>query len=99
MDRIEVDDYCRCSKICLVSEWQLKITTDDIDDISSAEENIGHGCESGSMHGLWVPVYSSDAIVYRPATPKQVCRFGHPQQFTLRDVRGDGADHPPVERR
>jgi hypothetical protein len=36
--------------------WQVKITTDDV---SSVEENIGHGCESGSMHGLWVPVYSS----------------------------------------
>jgi hypothetical protein len=36
--------------------WQVKITTDDIDDISSVEENIGHSCESGSMHGLWVPV-------------------------------------------
>jgi hypothetical protein len=22
--------------------WQVKITTDDIDEISSAEENIGH---------------------------------------------------------
>jgi heme a synthase len=40
---------CRCSKIRLVSEigWQVKITTDDIDDISSVEENIGHSCESG----------------------------------------------------
>jgi hypothetical protein len=36
--------------------WQVKITTDDIDDISSVEENIGHSCELGSMHGLWVPV-------------------------------------------
>jgi hypothetical protein len=35
----------------------------------------------------------------RPSTPKQVCRFGHPQQFTLRDARSDGADHPPVGRR
>jgi hypothetical protein len=65
VDRIEVDDHCRCSKIRLVSEsvWQLKITTDDIDDISSVEDNVGHSCESGSVHGLWVPVYSSDAIV------------------------------------
>jgi len=51
--------------------WQVKITTDDIDDISSVEENIGQSRESGSMHGLWVPVYSSDAIVNRnPAWSK-----------------------------
>jgi hypothetical protein len=37
--------------------WQVKITTDDIDDISSVEENISHSCELGSsMHRLWVPV-------------------------------------------
>jgi hypothetical protein len=51
--------------------WQVKITTDDIDDISSVEENIGHSCESGSMHGLWVPVYSSDAIVNRNDPPRR----------------------------
>jgi hypothetical protein len=34
----------------------VKITTDDIDDISSVEENISHSYELGSMHGLWVPV-------------------------------------------
>src|SRR5713226_4117976 len=51
--------------------WQVKITTDDIDDISSVEENIGHSCESGSMHGLWVPVYSSDTIVNRNDPPRR----------------------------
>jgi hypothetical protein len=45
--------------------WQVKITTDDIDDISSVEENVGHSFESGSLHGVWVPVYSSAAIVTR----------------------------------
>jgi hypothetical protein len=35
---------CRCSKIRfgLRNGWQAKITTDDIDDISSVEENVGH---------------------------------------------------------
>jgi hypothetical protein len=29
-------------------DWQVKITTDDIDDISSVEDSIGYSCESGS---------------------------------------------------
>jgi Transposase IS66 family len=37
-------ETCRCSKIRfgLRIGWQAKITTDDIDDISSVEENVGH---------------------------------------------------------
>jgi hypothetical protein len=72
VDRIEVDDHCRCSKIRLVPEsvWQLKITTDDIDDISSVEENIGHSCESGSMHGLWGSTYTQAARAIRARKAK-----------------------------
>jgi hypothetical protein len=54
--------------VCLRIGWQVKITTDDI---SSVEENIGHSCGSGSMRGLWVPVYSSDAVVKRNAPPRR----------------------------
>jgi hypothetical protein len=47
-------------------------------------------CELGSMHGLWVPVIRKPQ---RPATPKQVCRFGHPQWLTLRDVVAKQTTH------
>jgi hypothetical protein len=38
---------------------------------ATVEENIGHSCESGAMHGLWVRVHSSDAIVNRNDQPRR----------------------------
>jgi hypothetical protein len=49
--------------------WQVKITTDDIDDISSVEGNIGHSCEPGSMHGLH-PMISNVIAMFAEANDR-----------------------------
>ena len=51
--------------------WQVKITTDDIDDISSVEENISHSCELGSTAWIVGASDSSDAIVNRNDPPRR----------------------------
>jgi hypothetical protein len=92
---------CRCSKIRfgLRNGWQAKNTTDDMMIFHQLKRMSATGCESSSLPGFWVPMYSSAAIVKRNDHAETGVRFGHPQQFTLRDVRSDGADHPPVGRR
>jgi hypothetical protein len=43
--------------------WQVEITNDDIDDISSVEENIGHSCISGSRRSSGRQLRMDEALV------------------------------------
>ena len=42
--------------------WQTKITTDDLMIFHRLKRMSATGCESSSLHGFWVPVYSAPQL-------------------------------------